>query len=324
MKKRTLIRQCIGFFVIAAGLGLIPVLLGNGFSGYRTAMWVSLAVTLGVGTVFWPSFHPAAKRADKIKVGIVRGVGCLWLYGGLLLSAEADYFKDDLVAFGLVLASCLYFLLFTMPRRRKGREENPGLVSVGFRKLDGALFGGYDRRKEAERQVQAETWGPAEPVLTEQERREKDKEEYLRALDALASAELQHLSGLPVTEGCMCTVGIGKDEFLFIRDEKHIYLPMEQVMDVAVKTEEEVRNYYVSDAGGAVAGGMLFGALGASIGGKPQKITEKWIQRFLLITYMEEDETKHICFACTARAAEAQEIVKAWRSLPKQTVDMTL
>ena len=47
-------------------------------------------------------------------------------------------------------------------------------------------------------------------------------------------------------------------------------LSKDKVTDIAVKTDVEIQQQYVSSAGGALAGGMLFGPLGAIVAGRTE------------------------------------------------------
>lgn len=48
---------------------------------------------------------------------------------------------------------------------------------------------------------------------------------------------------------------------------KSFSLPVEKLIDVSVMTNREIQKQYVSSVGGAVAGAMLFGSVGAILGG---------------------------------------------------------
>lgn len=76
-------------------------------------------------------------------------------------------------------------------------------------------------------------------------------------------------------------------------------LDKQKVTDVCIKTDTEIQQQYVSSAGGAVGGALLFGPLGAIIGGRAKKKKSKMVFRYLIVTYMSENEVKYVGFDVT-------------------------
>lgn len=94
-----------------------------------------------------------------------------------------------------------------------------------------------------------------------------------------------HLNGLPVAEGIPCSIAIYQDRIEFQAGTTHINLDRKKITDMCIKTETEIQQQYVSSMGGAVGGAVLFGPIGAIIGGRAKKKTSKSISYFLIITY---------------------------------------
>ena len=63
-----------------------------------------------------------------------------------------------------------------------------------------------------------------------------------------------------------------------------------------MKTDVEIQKQYVSSVGGAVGGYMLFGGLGAMIGGRAKERETAKTEYYLIITYRKNDELAYISF----------------------------
>ena len=89
----------------------------------------------------------------------------------------------------------------------------------------------------------------------------------------------KHTYGLPIAEGLACTIQAYNDHIDFLSGTTHITL----------KNETEIQKQYVSSVGGAVGGAVLFGPLGAMIGGRAKKKTSKTTSFYFIITYKKAD-----------------------------------
>lgn len=109
-------------------------------------------------------------------------------------------------------------------------------------------------------------------------------------------AKLKHVSGLPISEDTICTINSYPDKYEFIADGLNFNLPRERITNLCVKKHDDITAQKVSSIGGAVAGGVLFGPLGAIIGGraKTHKVNNK--THYLVFTYLKDEEVKYICF----------------------------
>lgn len=104
----------------------------------------------------------------------------------------------------------------------------------------------------------------------------------------------KHITGLPLGEQSECRVFLHKDKITIESlKTKAIYnLNMDKILDVNIKTDEEIQNNYTSSIGGAVGGAVLFGPLGAMIGGRSKKKVDKIVHNYLIFTYNNEKENK--------------------------------
>ena len=133
-------------------------------------------------------------------------------------------------------------------------------------------------------------------------------------------AKLKHVSGLPISEDTVCTINSYPDKYEFVADGLNFNLPRERITNLCVKKHEEITAQKVSSIGGAVAGGVLFGPLGAIIGGraKTHKVNNK--TNYLVFTYLKEEEIKYICFEAPGlEKAQADWLVIEYNKITKKT-----
>lgn len=122
------------------------------------------------------------------------------------------------------------------------------------------------------------------------------KEKAKTQNDRLSTIAVKHFTGLPLAEGLGCVVHMDSDGFSFISGGSTFNLQNNRITDICIKTDVDIRKQYVSSVGGAVGGAVLFGPIGAMIGGraKEKKITE--ITKYLIFTYLKEEGISYICF----------------------------
>ena len=88
---------------------------------------------------------------------------------------------------------------------------------------------------------------------------------------AFGCTELTHVSGLTVSDGAKCGLIFLRDEIVVLNGRSDYHIRTEQITEVTTKTETEINKAYVSSTGGALAGGLMFGAVGAAIGGRTKQ-----------------------------------------------------
>lgn len=111
---------------------------------------------------------------------------------------------------------------------------------------------------------------------------------------------VKHTAGLPIAEDVYCKIFCFKDRVQINYNDIKFNLNREKIKDACMKTDVEIQNQYVSSAGGAIAGGLLFGPVGALIGGRAKKKTVKNSKNYLIITYIDDNEQiKYLGFDVT-------------------------
>ena len=124
------------------------------------------------------------------------------------------------------------------------------------------------------------------------------KEKELVNQGTVAHLFLSHISGLSVSERILCEILAMKDTYSFIASNITSSLKREKVIDIAMKSETEVQQQYVSSVGGAVLGGALLGVAGAAYGGRAKKMEVKTTTSYLVFTYKGDsnEDIRHLIF----------------------------
>lgn len=85
---------------------------------------------------------------------------------------------------------------------------------------------------------------------------------------------------------------------------------------MCIKTDVEIQKQMVSSAGGAVAGGLMFGALGAIIGGRVKTKDIRTASHYLIITYTDNNsKLAYISFEVTNNLSAAGKLIKEFKQL---------
>lgn len=130
--------------------------------------------------------------------------------------------------------------------------------------------------------------------------------------------KLQLVGGLNLPEGTTCTTKCYDDKIDFSANGQDFSLSTDKLIDVSVMTTREIQQQYVSSIGGAVAGAVLLGPLGAILGGAAQKKNIRRNQKYLTFTYLSGEETKYIVFDITACSYIGNQIKQKYKYLKSQ------
>ena len=140
---------------------------------------------------------------------------------------------------------------------------------------------------------------------------------------AVHRGELKHATGLPIAEGVNVGIVIYADRVEFTHGANtQITLERSRITDVTINTETEVQTFVNSSIGGAVAGGVLFGPLGAIIGGRAKRkdITTK--SHFLIFTYTKNDSFEIIAFEDDSKLALIPYTMQFAGTQEKKTINL--
>lgn len=143
----------------------------------------------------------------------------------------------------------------------------------------------------------------------------KQRIQAMRNNGMLNHAIFPHVSGLPIAENIICELCSYPDRIEFISGSAYITLARNKITDICVKSEVEIQQQMVSNPGGAIAGAMMFGAVGAIIGGKPKTKQRKTASFYLIITYVKNQNELSCIVLNATQSFSAQKFVKEFHAL---------
>ncbi|TCL35650.1 hypothetical protein EV210_111116 [Anaerospora hongkongensis] len=203
-----------------------------------------------------------------------------------------------------------------------------GITTVIMLSLGVWFFGKYKNRKKPE-----ETGASLDPVselypsegMQGEEKVQKlpGSKARKKSIGATVRINAQHVSGLSIAEGAECFIYLCNNMIVFERNETSYKLLVEKIKDIVIKTDTEIQKSHVSSIGRAIAGGVLFGPLGAIVGGRSKEKTSKIESRYLIFTYDKNGEADYISFDVT-KTLDAYKFLDFWSKIPKEKKEITL
>lgn len=153
-------------------------------------------------------------------------------------------------------------------------------------------------------------------VTTKQRKQIKQGKQARKNQGLSVYTAFHHVNGLPIAENLLCEVFSYPDRIEFKIGSTNIKLVREKITDMCLKLDTEIVNQAVSSIGGAIAGGVMFGTLGAIIGGRVKNKKIKTTTQYLIITYTgEQGELKYIGFDIKNNPPSAVKLVKEFHEL---------
>ncbi|MGE7114820.1 hypothetical protein [Lysinibacillus sp. NPDC047702] len=112
--------------------------------------------------------------------------------------------------------------------------------------------------------------------------------------------QVKHMAGLPIAEGADVYVYRCSEKVIFERNQDTIELNVTKMRDILIKTDVEIQKSYSSSIGGAVGGYVLFGPLGAMVGGRSKEKKSTVVEKYLIFAYTnKEGNQDYISFEVT-------------------------
>jgi len=139
-----------------------------------------------------------------------------------------------------------------------------------------------------------------------------------------------HTAGLPVPPGTQCLLHLTENGLAISSLSGKFNISIDKLMSIATKTDTDIQKskQYVSSAGGAVAGGMMFGAVGAMIGGraKEKESTVTTIKNYMVVTYKKEDSIDYLLFELSETPMQAHPFTLNFgiltKNRPSETIEL--
>lgn len=185
---------------------------------------------------------------------------------------------------GFIFSVLCTFVFWGISGEPSAGAQEAKNVALTFVFLDAAFLYGYlkSRKKKKDKKI----------IAGEQQKK-------LQGIGAVSMIIAKHMTGLPIGEGAECKLYLFNDKVVFEKDANKFNLIFNKIIDVTVKTDVEIQKQYVSSIGGAVGGAVLFGPLGAMIGGRAKEKRSSTESRYLIYTYQKNDAIDYISFEVT-------------------------
>ena len=131
------------------------------------------------------------------------------------------------------------------------------------------------------------------PKLTYSQKVLQNKEKMYRKM----KYKFTFVSGLPLMQGALCKVISTYDKIVIESQGTSFELAKEKITSISIEKNITNHTQAVSSTGGAIAGAMAFGVIGAAIGGRTISKNVKTKKYYLVITYFDNEENvKYIVF----------------------------
>lgn len=151
--------------------------------------------------------------------------------------------------------------------------------------------------------------------LSDKERRQVEKTSLNKAM--LSDGHIKTwsgftaLSGLPIPPKAKCSIRECNEKLIICYDTSVSFsLDYTKIINIECVSSTEVQKHYVDNTSKAIAGGMLFGFLGAMICGVTKTIVDTATTYFLAITYNSSNELKYLIFDVTDCYAMSRNFIK--------------
>lgn len=132
-----------------------------------------------------------------------------------------------------------------------------------------------------------------------------------------------HFFGLPLVEGSRCTLCLDDGNVTITGQGVNFVIDKDKILDISVQHNVDKHYQAVSSAGGAIAGALAFGAVGAAIGGRSRVKSFNTVSSALVITYDKENSVQCIAFKYKSKAdVFARTFKKQNKSIVSKTVEL--
>ena len=144
-------------------------------------------------------------------------------------------------------------------------------------------------KRNAEQNARNELYERSAAEEFEKQKNTPGSKTRMKFLGADLCLRIKHMAGLPISEGSEVFVYRCEDKVIFERNQDIFELKASNMKDILIKTDTEIHKSYVSSVGGAVGGYMLFGPLGAMVGGRAKEKKSTSTEKYLIFDYINKD-----------------------------------
>ena len=143
--------------------------------------------------------------------------------------------------------------------------------------------------------------------------------------------KLKHINGLPIPEETLCECFSYPTRYEIKANGLVFNLKKDNISDICIKTHTEIQKQIVSSIGGTIGGaviggaigGAVFGTLGAIIGGRAKTKKNATATKYLIFTYLADNDVKYLGFILTNNSEEllARKIVNEFVQIKKYNLN---
>ena len=105
--------------------------------------------------------------------------------------------------------------------------------------------------------------------------------------DVFASALL--VSGLPLAKTSVCQLFVNDQKFIVDAQNQTFQIDVDKIIAAQIKTDVEIQHEVTSSGGKAVAGALLFGNVGATVGARTITKKHRVATTYFLINYTNQE-----------------------------------
>lgn len=139
-------------------------------------------------------------------------------------------------------------------------------------------------------------------------------QENMKSKNASFSITIPHLIGLSIPENVFTMIYVCPNSYEFEANGVTFSLNKEKITDISLKTDTEIQKQIVSSVGGAIGGAVLFGPLGAIIGGRAKTKELKTVTTCLIFTYEKDNTINYIAFDASNTLANSLKLVNDFKA----------
>lgn len=132
---------------------------------------------------------------------------------------------------------------------------------------------------------------------------------------ASLSVTLPHLIGLNIPENSLTSIYSCPSSYEFESNGVTFTLNKNKVTDISMKTTSEIQKQIVSSIGGAIGGAVLFGPLGAMIGGRAKTKELRTVTTCLIFTYEKNNSIDYIAFNATNNLLNSNKLMNEFKQM---------
>lgn len=150
--------------------------------------------------------------------------------------------------------------------------------------------------------------------------------DYKEKLFRQATYRFNHVSGLPIMEGAICTLKSERDKIVITSQGTLFNLEKSKIKFIKFEDNEQIYSQAVSNGNMAAAGTLIGGvAVGLAIGGgnRSENFTSK--KKYLVITYSSDEENaKYIIFDYKYEAKKLIEDLETYCDVNKKAININI